>query len=215
MVILCWMVHQGSSAGTGLAFTFTIQLLPYVTGKPMYRPLIPLLLAYLSGLLLGFYFPIPRFILYPGIFFSLLFFIGTTLRRAQRLSFILATILFALIGILYLQGILSPHLPPNHITHYVTARKVVLEGVICSPPELFPDKTRLCLQTEKIVEHDKITLINGKLLLTIQEMLYDINYGDRVRFSAKLRFPRNFNNPGRFDYHRYLALKGILVTASL
>jgi len=190
-------------------------LIPYMTGKSMYRPLIPLLVSYLSGLLIGFYLPIPQFILFPVIFLSLIFFISTLLIRAQRLSFIVATILFALIGLLYLQSILSPHLSPDHITHFVAAKKVVLEGVICRPPELFPDKTRLYLQTEKIIEHEKTIIINGRLLLSIQEKLHAFNYGDRVRFSAKLRFPRNFNNLGRFDYHRYLALKGILVIASL
>jgi len=181
----------------------------------MYRPLIPLLVSYLSGLLIGFYLPIPPFILLPGILLFLIFFISTIIIRAQRVSLILAIILFALIGVLYLQSILSPHLSSNHITHYVTGKKVVLEGVISKAPELFPDKTRLYLHTEKIIEHKKITIINGELLLTIQEKLYTFNYGDRVRFSAKLRFPRNFNNPGRFDYNRYLALKGILVIASL
>jgi competence protein ComEC len=181
----------------------------------MYRPLIPILLSYLSGLLICYYLPIPQFILLPGIFLSLIFFIHTIITRAHRLSLILAIILFALIGILYLKGILSPHLSPNHITHYVTGEKVVLEGVLYKPPELFPDKTRLYLQTEKIIEHKKIIIIKGRLLLTIKEKLYAFNYGDRVRFSAKLRFPRNFNNPGRFDYNRYLALKGILVIASL
>ena len=181
----------------------------------MYRPLIPLLVSYLSGLLIGSYLPIPQFILLPGIFVSLIFLIYTTIVRAHRSSLILVIILFALIGILNLRGILSPHLSPNHITHYVTGKKVVLEGVIYKPPELFPDKTRLYLQAEKIIEHNKITIINGKLLLTIQEKLYAFNYGDRVRFSSKLRLPRNFNNPGRFDYHRYLALKGILAIASL
>ena len=92
---------------------------------------------------------------------------------------------------------------------------MVLEGVISKSPELFPDKTRLHLQIEKIIEHNKITIINGILLLTVKKKLYAFNYGDRVRFKAKLRFPRNFNNPGRFDFHRYLALKGILVIASL
>jgi competence protein ComEC len=135
--------------------------------------------------------------------------------KTQRLSLILAIILFALIGILYLQSILSPHLSPNHITHYATGEKVVLEGILYKPPELFSDKTRLYLQTEKIIEHNKINIINGRLLLTIKEKLYSFNYGDRVRFSTKLRFPRNFNNPGRFDYQRYLALKGILIIASL
>ena len=39
-------------------------------------------------------------------------------------------------------------------------------------------------------------------------------YGERVRFAAKLRAPRNFRNPGAFDYHGYLADHGIVVLAS-
>ncbi|HET9790492.1 MAG TPA: ComEC/Rec2 family competence protein, partial [Candidatus Angelobacter sp.] len=31
-----------------------------------------------------------------------------------------------------------------------------------------------------------------------------LNYGDRVRLTAKLRPPRNFRNPGAFDYEGYL-----------
>ena len=39
-------------------------------------------------------------------------------------------------------------------------------------------------------------------------------YGDRIRFSAKLRLPRNFRNPGAFDYQGYLADHGIAALAS-
>ena len=35
------------------------------------------------------------------------------------------------------------------------------------------------------------------------------HYGDRLRFSAKLKRPRNFRNPGAFDYQGYLADRGI------
>jgi competence protein ComEC len=35
------------------------------------------------------------------------------------------------------------------------------------------------------------------------------HYGDRIRFSAKLKLPRNFRNPGAFDYEGYLADRGI------
>ena len=40
-------------------------------------------------------------------------------------------------------------------------------------------------------------------------------YGDRVRFSAKLRPPRNFRNPGAFDYEGYLRGLGISALASV
>ncbi len=39
-------------------------------------------------------------------------------------------------------------------------------------------------------------------------------YGERLRFPAKLRPPRNFRNPGAFDYEGYLAEQGIAVLGS-
>lgn len=40
------------------------------------------------------------------------------------------------------------------------------------------------------------------------------HYGDRIRFSARLRVPRNFRNPGAFDYRGYLADRGIAALSS-
>ena len=40
------------------------------------------------------------------------------------------------------------------------------------------------------------------------------HYGERIRFSAKLKLPRNFRNPGAFDYQGYLADHGIAALAS-
>jgi competence protein ComEC len=41
-----------------------------------------------------------------------------------------------------------------------------------------------------------------------------LHYGQRIRFSAKLKPPRNFRNPGAFDYPSYLADNGISTLAS-
>jgi len=40
-------------------------------------------------------------------------------------------------------------------------------------------------------------------------------YGERLRFTAKLNPPRNFGNPGAFDYVGYLREQGIVATASV
>jgi competence protein ComEC len=40
------------------------------------------------------------------------------------------------------------------------------------------------------------------------------HYGERLRFSARLRRPRNFRNPGGFDYEGYLANHGIAALGS-
>ena len=44
--------------------------------------------------------------------------------------------------------------------------------------------------------------------------LRTLHYGDRVRFVTKLRRPRNFRNPGAFDYEGYLADRGIAALGS-
>jgi competence protein ComEC len=40
------------------------------------------------------------------------------------------------------------------------------------------------------------------------------HYGDRIRFSAKLKLPQNFRNPGAFDYRAYLADRNIAALGS-
>lgn len=41
-----------------------------------------------------------------------------------------------------------------------------------------------------------------------------VRYGQRLRFPATLRLPRNFGNPGSFDYRQYLLDRGIVALAS-
>jgi competence protein ComEC len=40
-------------------------------------------------------------------------------------------------------------------------------------------------------------------------------YGERLRFAAKLRRPRNYGNPGALDYRGYLARQGIVALGSV
>ncbi len=49
--------------------------------------------------------------------------------------------------------------------------------------------------------------------VTVEE-LPTFDYGQRLRFTAKLHPPRNFRNPGAFDYVGYLADQGIVATGS-
>jgi competence protein ComEC len=40
------------------------------------------------------------------------------------------------------------------------------------------------------------------------------HYGERLRFFARLKLPRNFRNPGAFDYQSYLADRGVAALGS-
>ncbi|HET6177852.1 MAG TPA: ComEC family competence protein [Candidatus Sulfotelmatobacter sp.] len=49
---------------------------------------------------------------------------------------------------------------------------------------------------------------------TASTLMPVFHYGDRIRFSAKLKPPRNFRNPGSFDYEGYLADRGVAALGS-
>jgi len=42
-----------------------------------------------------------------------------------------------------------------------------------------------------------------------------LHYGERIRFPAKVRLPRNFRNPGAFDYRGYLSDRGLSALAAV
>ena len=118
----------------------------------MHRPLPTIFLSYLSGLITGYYINLPRPFLLPLILTVTALYIFTVIIRKTRLSFLLIIIIFILLGILYLNLILSPQLPLNHISYHLPNQRTVLEGVLYKPPELSIDKTKLFVQAEKIIK---------------------------------------------------------------
>jgi competence protein ComEC len=83
------------------------------------------------------------------------------------------------------------------------------------------------VEVEDVTAGNQTQAIHGGLRLGIYgkqpEQEYDegtpapmrvFHYGDRLRFAAKLRAPRNFRNPGAFDDRGYLADRGIVLRAS-
>lgn len=93
---------------------------------------------------------------------------------------------------------------------------------------MFPDRVRFTVEFTRldygeggqaVTGHGRITLY---LLHTPPETVRQLaqtallGAGERVRFEKlRLRRPKNFNNPGNFDYRLYLENRGILVTGSL
>jgi hypothetical protein len=51
-------------------------------------------------------------------------------------------------------------------------------------------------------------------LVSTPPLTQTFHYGDRIRFLAKLKPPRNFRNPGAFEYEGYLADRRIAALGS-
>ena len=97
--------------------------------------------------------------------------------------------------------------PPPEIE--AEAREIViLGGCVVEPPAISGERERFTLELEQHARA-QVTLY-GKP----GESLPDLRYGQNVELDARVRKPRNYGNPGAFDYAHYLARSDIYWTAS-
>ncbi len=174
------------------------------------RPVIPLLLSLIAGILLGERipgYPIPAwgFALVCTALIVHAFFRGADLRFAPLL-------LFLVLGYLSIQPWLAPGPPTHHVSRFADGSVWRITGRVKTHP--IDDKGRLkfVLGAETLSQAEKTLGVTGRVRVTALADNLDLSVGDRILFNGRLRRPRNFHNPGGFDYERYMALQGIRVT---
>ncbi len=176
----------------------------------MQRPLTPLLIAAMAGIVTGFLKEIPDQGLLIGLvaaFTGML--IALRKRQEWALHVAIAASMF-LMSVLAINQDLYQKPGPHHISRYVHEGRLVIDGVVSENPRASAEKTALTVSVFRIRKDDALLPVEGKVLLnTATGETY--KYGDVIRFRTKLKRPHNFYNPGGFDYERYLRLRGVLV----
>jgi len=94
-------------------------------------------------------------------------------------------------------------------------RPVAVEAEVERAEPLAAGALRLRLRYDSIETAEKQFLGEGRLQVTLHKPSRYYSYGQRLRLTCRLRRPRNFSNPGGFDYKRFLAHRGIYLTAAL
>jgi competence protein ComEC len=202
--------------------------------KGMSRPIIPILTSYIIGLIAGYYLTIPFHVIIALLFISAsLTAVSVLFRNFSAIFFTFSVLTLFILGVGRMEAVLRPSFPDNHITNLISDEPMSLEGTVCEPPERGLDRVRFYVDLSTLYIGDTPYPLTGKLLLTIGNTTLEgrpiptptlplkgrefqkLRYGDTIRFLAKVRRPRNFHNPGGFDYERYLALRGIFATAYL
>ncbi len=115
-------------------------------------------------------------------------------------------------------------LPPQE---FLSGEKVEVTGYVLSEPlsaELNHARERLDVETESLQLQGRAFRAPVRLRATLYSREsgtaedhaspVQLKYGDRLSFTARLRLPRNFRNPGAFDYEGYLHDLGISTLAS-
>jgi competence protein ComEC len=85
---------------------------------------------------------------------------------------------------------------------------VILGGCVVEPPAISGERERFTLELERHARA-QVTLYTRE-----GEALPALRYGQNIELDARVQPPRNFGNPGAFDYARFLARQDVYWTAS-
>jgi competence protein ComEC len=175
-------------------------------------PLLPYFLVYLSGILAAL--PASQNFLFPYFLSLATSITGAFLFARSRHNFPIKSIVLVL---LFPLGFSAPgwqdRMRPEHhiLNHLQEGQHAVVEGWVEEMPTVFPDKVRYRVHLEQITYRGSLPVrVTGTARITLYQSENPFRMGDRLQFSRiKLKFPRNFKNPGRFDYVHYTRSQGI------
>jgi competence protein ComEC len=206
---------------------------PTTPQKPLSRqPMLWAASAYGAGIVIGYYvWRPPLYWLVAGLAFSIAG--AYFLRRRSRAAYALALAALFVTGAL----VIRVRAPENQVSPpgFADGRDLVITAHVIKEGNLRDhgrgdSQQRLDLETEQINTSNE----NFAVRFGIRASFYGYEardesvrivsqesstrhlflYGERLRFPAKLYPPRNFRNPGAFDYAGYLAENGIVALGS-
>lgn len=170
--------------------------------------------AFLTGLILGSYFPF-----FPLFCISLLVLTAVTLTAFERsglLGLNLGLWLYGsvLAGLVYWAGFASLHAP---VPLSLAAGKapIAVTGQIVDPVHYVPGRASFHVAVSQLGDPMVTRSSGGTLRVTWREPGRDLRQGDLVTLTAGLHPPSGQVNPGGFDYGAYLIGHGVDATASV
>ena len=154
-------------------------------------------------------------------------------RRRVWLGFALALGALFFVGALEIQLRNTVPLAGGEILHFADGREAFITAHVTREGEIRAgsyggSRQSIDVETEEVRDGEATREIQAGLRLGIYSKETDpeyeedgvsssmrtFRYGERLRFPVKLRAPRNFRNPGAFDYQGYLADNGIVALGS-
>ncbi len=138
--------------------------------------------------------------------------VGAFLTARRTLGLAAAYVALALTATVAVANILDPSGESHGIVTMVNASRVTIEGHMYREVEHEAYGDRLYVRVERAAEHGGSMLASsGNVRIAVLDGGV-FKLGDEIRLSARIHFPRNYGNPGEFDYAGQMARDGIDAT---
>lgn len=132
-------------------------------------------------------------------------------RRHVLLRLAGCALLAAALGHAQMDRLLQPQLAETHVAR-CPAGNATLRARVAARPRRAGSRVRFLAEVEAIRTSGGWRRCTGRIWVTVRQAEQRWQRGDRFEGGLRLRRPRNFGNPGEFDYEHYLARRGIYVT---
>ncbi len=186
---------------------------------PLRRPLLVFLPFFLGGLVAGPWLASTGVDLRPlaalaALAAGLLLFRKTG--PAIRGAWLLLAVSLSLFGATQAASVFSRPETPGHVVSFLNQPGLVFGGRVAEPPRVSLGRTRLVVEADEVMTvGGSPEPVRGRIYLTVLGEGLSAGVGSRVRFPAELREISSFQNPGGFDYVRFMAGQGIWTSAFL
>jgi predicted membrane metal-binding protein len=170
-------------------------------------PILRHTILFLVGLVISNLFPIGnKYLIITLIVFSLIAFLSKRSRNIIHLkiyAFIIALTIIVL-GIFY-----ANIYHGSKFRHNIPNQGVYLGRVIDTTPAS-KNREKLSVKLKRVATRSSTKKINEKIVIYVPGSISDagIMPGDYIGFNGKLYTIQNSNNPGEFNYQRYMMRKG-------
>ncbi len=180
-----------------------------------FRPIIPLLLFLIIGIWIGMLAPGHAIWVHGALYVSVAVLAGLILKHRQALG--IPLFLFGLAGYLILQPWVAPRFPSHHVVHFTGTKLWTVTGVIDETPRPYAKGVRVIVKTKTLKVHKQndrpAVPVTGKVRLSLVGDVPELAKGYRITIACKLKKVRSLNNPGGFNYQRYMAFRKVWVTS--
>jgi len=140
--------------------------------------------------------------------------LGAFLAARRTLGLAAAYVALALTATVAVANVFYPPRESHGIARMVDGSRVTIEGHMYREIEREAYGDRLYVTVDRAAEHGGTMLASsGNVRIAVIDG-GGFKLGDEIRLSARIHFPRNYGNPGEFDFARQMARDGIDATIS-
>ncbi len=183
-----------------------------------HQPFAVLLLAYIIGICLGYYFTLPILFLVVTFCFSCIFLLillfQNSIKIYQKFFVLITLFVFSLLG--SITTTLSKLKPENYFEKYLTPNKQIIDFKLLENSKTSNYYKKYTVEVVAVLQGEQWKQSQGRLLLKVpKENKVEIDFGKNYTAIVQTKEISKAKNPVPFQYEKYLALQHIHYEAKL